>query len=66
MTDFAATLDPKAAETVNSSVDNHAWLDNFIILLNQKNVKVGEHEVVIHDCNVIQYFGSTMSKGKKI
>jgi hypothetical protein len=34
MTDFAATLDLKATETVNCSVDAHAFLDNFVVISN--------------------------------
>jgi hypothetical protein len=74
MTDFAATLDLRAMETVNSSIDAHAFLDNFIVISNRRDASVqtcsrnGDEEVrvvSINDCDVLQYFGSTMSKGKK-
>jgi hypothetical protein len=75
MTDFAATLDLRAIETVNSSIDAHAFLDNFIVISNRRDARVqyrnrsnGAEEVKvlsINDCDVLQYFGSTMSKGKK-
>jgi hypothetical protein len=73
MTDFSATLDLKACETVNSSVDSHAFLDNFVVVSNCRKANViqkinGEDvvtEVSLNDCDVHQFFGSTMSKGKK-
>jgi hypothetical protein len=73
MTDFAATLALKACETVNSSVDSHAFLDNFIVISNRRkanvinrcNEEVTTTEVSLNDCDVHQFFGSTMSKGKK-
>jgi len=74
MTDFAATLDLKAIEKVNSSVDAHAFLVNYIVISNRRDATVqfrsrnGEENfksVSINDCDVLQYFGSTMSKGKK-
>jgi hypothetical protein len=74
MTDFSATLDLKACETIKFLVDSHAFLDNFVVISNQRNANVvqqrinGEEtvtEVSINDCDVHQFFGSTMSKVKK-
>jgi hypothetical protein len=66
MTDFAATLDLKATETVNCSVDAHAFLDNFVVISNRRDVRVQDRMLSMNDCDVFQYFGSTMSKGKKM
>jgi hypothetical protein len=65
MTDFAATLDLKATETVNCSVDAHAFLCNFVIISNRRDATVRDRVLSMNDCDVFQYFGSTMSKGKK-
>jgi hypothetical protein len=74
MTDFSATLDLKAIEKVNSSVDAHAFLDNFIVISNRRDATVQIHSrngeenlklMSINDCDVLQYLGSTMSKGEK-
>jgi hypothetical protein len=74
MTDFSSTLDLKACETINSSVDSHAFLDNFVVISKQRKANVvqqsinGEETVTeasINGCDVHQFFGSTMSKGKK-
>jgi hypothetical protein len=74
MTKFSATLNLKAIQTTNSSVDAHAFLDNFVVISNCRDASVrtvtrsGVEEVKVlpvNDCDVLQYFGSTMSKGKK-
>lgn len=71
LTDFAATLDLKAIETVNCSVDAHAFLDNFVFISNRRAARVvdrieaREEALSINDCDVHHIFGSTMSKGKK-
>ena len=72
MSYFAATLNLHATEAVNSSVDSHAWLDNFFVSHQRKVVlhmmdKDGQEEekdMSINDCDIFQYFGS-MSKGEK-
>jgi len=65
MTDFAATMDLRAIETVNCSVDNHAWLVNFIVISNKRSVPIDGKREFFHDCDVFQYLGCTMNKGKK-
>jgi hypothetical protein len=73
MTDFSATLDLRARETVNSSVDSHAFLDNFVVISNHRKAFVSQRhndeavttEISLNDCDVYQFLGSTMSKGKK-
>jgi hypothetical protein len=65
MTDFAATLDLKATETVNCSVDNHAFLDNFVVISNRRNATVRDRVLSMNDCDVFRYFGSTTGIGKK-
>ena len=71
LTDFSATVDLRAAQTDNSSVDNHAVLDIFMVLHSARTVPIivsdtGETEDV-WTCTVecFYFFGPSMSKGKK-
>jgi hypothetical protein len=69
-TDFSATMDLRASQTDNSSVDAHAALQIFVVLHSPRVVKVSddngvEHEKRVHECDVWYFFGSTISKGKK-
>lgn len=69
-TDFAATLDLRAGETDNCSVDGHAVVDNFVVLHSPRNVSVEKEPgtVVTHrinECEVWHMFGDSRSKGKK-
>jgi len=75
MTDFSATLNLKAIQTTNSSIDAHAFLHNFVIISNCRHASVqtvnqnGVTELnvlSVNDCDVLQNFGSTMSKGGKM
>jgi hypothetical protein len=73
MTDFAATLNLRALKTMNSSVNAHAFLDNIIVISNQRteNVKTSNRnspdvvfqEYQINDYKVYSFIGSTMSRG---
>jgi hypothetical protein len=74
-TDFGATLDLFAAEKDNSSVNNHAVIDIFLVCYNWRIVKYkrklssGEEvddETVICDCDKWIFLVDTLSKGKKI
>jgi hypothetical protein len=68
-TDFSATMDLRAGETDNSSVDGHAVLDTFVVLHSPRTVKVmkNDKEIIarVHECDVWHHFGDTISKGKK-
>jgi hypothetical protein len=69
-TDFSATMDLRASQTDNSSVDSHAALGIYVVLHSPRVVTVIDNDLVahekrVHECDVWYFFGSTMSKGKK-
>ena len=69
--DFGATLDLRAMETDNSSVDNHAVICIFFVLTGWRNVDFYNSEsetmdkTIVSNCNKWIVFGDTISKGKK-
>jgi hypothetical protein len=69
LTDFSATLDLRAGEVENCSVNGHAVLDTFVVVHSPRSiivVKDGRERIArIHECDVWHYFGDTISKGKK-
>lgn len=74
-TDFAATLDLKASEKDNSSVDNHAVVCIFLVCHDWRKVKfktegengeeVIDDETIVNDCDKWIFFAPTLSKGEK-
>ena len=69
-TDFGATLDLRAAETDNCSVDNHAVVDIFFITYDWKPVKYNRKdgsvdETIISTTDKWIFFADTLSRGKK-
>jgi hypothetical protein len=71
LTDFSATMDFRASQTANSSVDSHGALQIFVVLHSPRVVKLIDKNGVVqgdkrvHECDVWYFFGATMSKGKK-
>ena len=69
-TDFGATLDLRAAETDNCSVDNHAVVDIFFITYDWRPVKYNRKdgsvdETIISTTDKWIFFADTLSRGKK-
>lgn len=76
-TDFASTMDLRASQAVNSSIDGHAINCTVVILYNRRTVDVKEKKmendieietttgVQIFTVDVIHAFAPTISKGKK-
>ena len=68
-TDFGVTLDLKATETDNSSLDNHVVICIFFVLTNCHPVdfynssKKSMDETIINDCDKWIVFGDTLSRG---
>jgi hypothetical protein len=68
-TDFSATMDLRAVTATNSSTNAHAVLAIYVVLHSPRQVSVVEggvtREMQTHDCDVFNFFGDTISKGKK-
>ena len=73
-TDFGATLDLRGAEADNCSVDNHAVVCIFFVLMNWRKVQykrkndqkeLVDNSTILNDCQKWAFFGSTLSRGKK-
>ncbi len=70
-TNFSASLDLRAGETDNSSIDAHAVLDIFVVCHSQRTVdgirnrKGNLESIRVNDCDVWYLFGDSKSKGKK-
>jgi phage tail protein X len=68
-TDFSASMDLRAGETDNSSVDRHAVLAIYIVLHSKRVVTVEKDGKLVkhtlYDCDVWHFFAESMSKGKK-
>ena len=70
-TDFGATLDLRAKETDNSSVDNHAVVCIFFVLTEWRTVEFlntktnTTDETIVNNCDKWIVFGDTLSRGKK-
>ena len=69
-TDFGATLNLRASETDNYSVDNHAVICILFVLSDWRVVKYlkegGEMDkTIINDCDKRIFMADTLSKGKK-
>ena len=80
LTDFAASMCLRAAETKNSSVDAHAVNDNFVCIYNRRIITLKQNrkrskieilevneweDLTIWTCDVHHFFAETFSKGKK-
>lgn len=73
LTDFGATTNLKATETVNSATDGHLVCCNAVVLSNRRTVKVKkplgdgfeEEDVVVFDVYYLHFLAETLSKGKK-
>ena len=71
-TDFAAVMALRAFQKKNSSVDEHAINDNFVVIWNRRKVTVKEKncetesEIEIFNADVHHFFAETISKGKII
>eukprot|EP00957_Ditylum_brightwellii_P039044 2950912-Ditylum_brightwellii.AAC.1 len=64
---FGATLDLRASETDNCSVDNHAILCIFFVLTNWREVQYEKEtgeigETVVNDSDKWLFFGDTLSR----
>ena len=70
-TDFAAVMALRAFQVKNSAIDGHAINDNFVVIYNQRIVKVKEKDsetennMEIFNVDVHHFFAETLSKGKK-
>ena len=66
LTDFSPSLDLRARQTDNCSVNNHAVLDTFCLLNNFRKVKLDNDKYTnLCDTHCFCYFGCSMSSGKK-
>ena len=66
LADFSATLELRARQTDNCSVNNHAVLDMHYVLNNFRKVKLQNNECAcMCDAVVFCYFGCSVSSGKK-
>jgi hypothetical protein len=66
-TDFAASLDFKARETLNCSVDRHGVLDNYVVISSRRHVIVNEQtgeRAALNDCDLFQFVGESLEIGK--
>ena len=70
-TDFAAVMALRAFQVKNSAIDGHAINNNFVVIYNQRIVKVKEKDsetennMEIFNVDVHHFFAETLSKGKK-
>lgn len=66
LTDFSATLDLRARMSDNCSVDNHAVLDIYFVLMNFRTVTLKDgSKIQICDTSVFCFFVCSISAGKK-
>ena len=66
LADFSASLDLKARQTDNCSVNNHVVLGMFYLLNNFRKIRLDDNNYAcICDTHCFAYFGCSISSGKK-
>ena len=65
LSDFAAVYSIHAQDRKNTATDKHLILDMFVVLSDPREILVGKSMVKVHTCELIGFWGNTVSKVKK-